>query len=439
MSQTKIPYDPSPISRDAGGGGGTSSYKQKHSAPVKRGNKSKLVGAIVIVALVVVALVGGYLLGGRLNKPGGGDQTLNLNYNVNTTSKDVSIPASKAKLSSVVIGNGGSDERGNSFSASNLPSYSELLSNTSNQGAGIIYSIDKQRGEAYIITCEHVVRGFSNTKPVFVCVYDSLTAMAAEVVGAVQSQDIAVLKISGDQLKSSKITAATLADSSYVAEGDKIFAVGNALMHGFSVQDGIISTPSISITAGETRNIRTIQINANINGGNSGGGLFNKNGELLGIVKAKSNDDINNGVFIEGTAYALPINRVVSIAQNIINNQGSNNIYYAPAGYTAVENKIIMHKDEETSVEYRFSEVVVSNISTSSDAYKNGNGLKNGDILKKVSFGGKTYDINTVYAFDDIKYLITQNMYVSYTVQRGNQTLTIGYNVEKVSYLQVQN
>ena len=435
MSQTKIPYDPSPISRDSGGGGG--SYKQKHSVssgvPTKR--KRSIVGGLVVLALLVVAIVGGYLLGGILNKPGG-SQTLNLNYDVKTDSEDISIPASKAKLSAVVIGSGGSDESGNSFSADNLPSYSQLLSNTSNQGAGVIYSIDKQRGEAYIITCEHVVRGF-DSQPVFVCVYDSLKALKAEVVGAVKSQDLAVLKISGEQLKSGKILAATLADSSYIAEGEKIFAVGNAIKNGFSVQDGIISAPSVHVTVGQTTNIRTIQLSAGINSGNSGGGFFNKNGELLGIVKAKA--DTFNGAPAQDIGYALPINRVASITQNIINNQGSDNIYYAPAGYAAKENRIIMHKDETTSVEYRLSEVVVSGISSSCDAYKGGNGLQNGDILKSVSFGGKTYSINTVYAFDDIKYLITRNMYVSYEVQRGGQTLTIGYNVDIVSTLQVDH
>ena len=130
---------------------------------------------------------------------------------------------------------------------------------------------------------------------------------------------IAVLKVSNsDIIKNSDARRVNIA-SSYTV-GETAIAIGNPEAEGFSITEGVVSVESEYFTMlgadNETEiTFRTIRVDTPINSGNSGGGLFNKNGELIGIVNAKIVDSE-----IENMGYAIPRDIVVNVAENIIYN-----------------------------------------------------------------------------------------------------------------------
>lgn len=178
----------------------------------------------------------------------------------------------------------------------------------SGAGSGVIISED-----GYILTCAHVVNGASN---ITVQLSDD-TEYTASIVGLDTSTDVAVLKIDATGL-----SAATLGDSDALAVGELAVAVGNPLgtLSG-TVTNGIISAVNRSVEV-ESNEMSLIQTDAAISPGNSGGGLFNGQGELIGIVNAKSGSTTDTGeaTNAEGLGFAIPINTAMDIAQDLIEN-----------------------------------------------------------------------------------------------------------------------
>ena len=170
---------------------------------------------------------------------------------------------------------------------------------TEGAGSGVILTED-----GYIVTNHHVIDGASTIK---VRLSNGQT-YTATLTGTDEKTDLAVVKINASDL-----TAAKLADSSSVRVGDFVIAIGNPLGElGGTVTEGIISAKDREITIdGEAMTL--LQTSAAVNPGNSGGGLFNLNGELVGVVNAKS-----SGEDIEGLAFAIPANTVKEITQELI-------------------------------------------------------------------------------------------------------------------------
>ena len=194
---------------------------------------------------------------------------------------------------------------------------------SSGAGSGVIISED-----GYILTCAHVVSGANSIN---VTTFDG-AEFTASVVGSYEDGDIAVLKIGAEGLQ-----AAVLGDSDNIQLAETVYAVGNpgGTLSG-SITDGSISatsrTISISIESSanpyglginnRTVSLDVLQTNAAVSPGNSGGGLFNAQGELIGIVNAKS-----SGENQEGLGFAIPVNTAQEIAVSLIN-EGS---YTAPS------------------------------------------------------------------------------------------------------------
>ncbi|MGM9952194.1 MAG: S1C family serine protease [Intestinibaculum porci] len=198
---------------------------------------------------------------------------------------------------------------------------------SSGAGSGVIMSSD-----GYIITNAHVVSGASKIK---VTTSNNKT-YTARLVGSYTKGDIAVLKIEATGLK-----AATFADSSKIKQGQVTYAVGNPEgTFANSITSGIVSAVSRKITISlsdddssssdsddnswfsqytsgrsqsSTTTLNVIQTDAAVSPGNSGGGLFNANGDLIGIVNAKSSDSDS-----EGLGFAIPANTAVKIAKQLI-------------------------------------------------------------------------------------------------------------------------
>lgn len=169
-------------------------------------------------------------------------------------------------------------------------------------GSGVIITED-----GYIITNHHVIDGANTVK---VTLRDGETTYDAQIIGSDKEQDIALLKVDATNLK-----YATFGDSSKLNVGDYVVAIGNPLGSlGGTVTDGIISALAREVTI-EGNNMTLLQTNAQISPGNSGGGLFNANGELVGIVNAK-----DSATEVEGIGFAIPINSVLDIINELKSN-----------------------------------------------------------------------------------------------------------------------
>lgn len=222
------------------------------------------------------------------------------------------------------------------FDVSSYPYYGSTVPYTSD-GSGIIYKLDREKGDAYIITNYHVVynsgevntSGFSDTINLYLYGMEhSQYVVPAKVIGGSMNYDIAVLKVEGSAvLKNSMATEAALADSEKVRVFDNVYVIGNPEGYGVSVTDGIISVESEALAMigadGRTSiSVRVMRTSAAINKGNSGGGLYSTDGKLIGIVNAKRTENNTDNI-----GYAIPINLVTKVANNILRNcDGKNNI-----------------------------------------------------------------------------------------------------------------
>ncbi len=172
---------------------------------------------------------------------------------------------------------------------------------SSGAGSGVILTQD-----GYIVTNHHVIED-ANSITVRTRSGDEYNA---SLVGSDEQSDLAVLKIDATGL-----TPAVLGDSTTLEVGDLAIAIGNPLGElGGSVTSGIISALDREMTIdGQTMTL--LQTDAAVNPGNSGGGLFNANGDLIGIVNAKS-----SGENVEGIGFAIPISTATDIIDELIAN-----------------------------------------------------------------------------------------------------------------------
>ena len=163
--------------------------------------------------------------------------------------------------------------------------------------------------DGYILTCAHVVSGASN---ITVSIGDK--DYPATLVGEDTTSDIAVVKVDATGL-----TPATVGNSDGLKVGQSVMAVGNPLGElGGTVTSGIVSALNRSVSIQSSSSVNTmslIQMDASVSPGNSGGGLFNMNGELIGIVNAKSSSSD-----AEGLGFAIPINDAIKVAQDLLEN-----------------------------------------------------------------------------------------------------------------------
>ena len=176
------------------------------------------------------------------------------------------------------------------------------------KGSGFIVTED-----GYILTNYHVIE---DSDAVTVAAYDG-SEYDAKIVGYDESNDIAVLKIEGENLK-----AVTLGDSDELRVGDEVIAIGNPLGElTFSMTKGYVSALNRSVQLSKNNSMKLIQTDCAINSGNSGGALFNMKGEVVGITNAKySSSSTSSSASIEGIGFAIPINTVGDIVASIIEN-----------------------------------------------------------------------------------------------------------------------
>lgn len=271
-------------------------------------------------------------------------------------------------------------------------------------GSGVFYRIDRENGDALVITNYHVVYNQASTTEnhvsddVSVYLYGAMTndqAIPATFLGGSMSYDIAVLKIeNSDALKTASATEVTFADSNDVTVGQEAIAIGNANGDGISATSGVVSVDSETIQlylSDDTTigSFRVLRVDTAINHGNSGGGLFDAEGKLIGIVNAKDVEDD-----VENMGYALPSNVVKYVTENIlyyaergqsegvkkcmlgvtVYENNAKGVYYADRGKTKIESDVTVLEQPatESSEEVKIEESAL--------VYGK---LQGGDVLKK--------------------------------------------------------
>lgn len=279
--------------------------KNPGGSPKKKGG-SGLSGKIVALALVC-ALVGGFI----------GAGVSGATTKVNKTSVQVS-DREVAQVQTVKV-DGKTQMSMSEVYASNVNSVVSInVSATTNYFGQTVQTAASGTGffiteDGYILTNHHVISDASSVK---VTLYNGET-YDAKVIGSDEDYDIAVLKID--------VTGATpvvLGDSSKVAIGESVAAVGNPLGElTFSLTTGVVSALDRPVTLSTGTTMNLIQTDCAINSGNSGGALFNLYGEVIGITNAKySSSGSSSEASIDNIGFAIPIDQVRSIFESIITN-----------------------------------------------------------------------------------------------------------------------
>ena len=180
-------------------------------------------------------------------------------------------------------------------------------------GTGFVVSTDGQ-----ILTNAHVVSESGMTASTVTVVFKGSgsdgTQIPATIVGSDESTDVALLKI--DPSQAPELVPVKLGDSSQVAVGEEVVAIGNPLGLDFSLSSGVVSATDRELQSPNGATITGgIQTDAAINPGNSGGPLFNADGEVIGINEQIDSQSGGN----EGIGFAVPINTAVSVMQQMQN------------------------------------------------------------------------------------------------------------------------
>ena len=269
---------------------------------------------------------------------------------------------------------------------------------TASAGSGFVLTKD-----GFIVTNYHVVKDADTVK---VTMYNG-DEYDAKYVGGDEDYDIAVIKVEAADLQ-----PVTLGNSDNLNVGDHVLAVGNPLGElTFSMSGGMVSCVNRAINVDGTP-FNMIQTDASINPGNSGGPLFNQYGEVVGIVSAKYSSYSSESV--EGLGFAIPINDVIAMIQDIMTNgYVTNKPYLGITGGTMTSQMAAQYRYDVTEGVFVYS---VEEGSAAAQA-----GLKMGDVILKVD----DTEIESMEDLTAVKKQYSAGDTVSLTIYREGQETTV--------------
>ena len=267
-------------------------------------------------------------------------------------------------------------------------------------GSGVIISDD-----GYIVTNNHVVEGVTGEDAVEVVTFTG-ESYIAKIIGTDVKTDLAVLKIDETDLP-----YASFIDSSELVMGEDVIAIGNPLGLGICCSNGIISALEKEIYINNVY-LTVLQTNAAVNAGNSGGGLFDLNGNIVGIVNAKKSANFSD-TSVEGMGYAIPSNTVQRIVKEIIEN-----------GY--VKDRAALGIKVYTGDSYYSSDgVIITEVIEGGSADRAG--LKPNDVITAID-GVEVYSYADLSKQLDSKYVGDK---VNITINRNGQTKDIEVTLQQ--------
>lgn len=296
---------------------------------------------------------------------------------------------------------------------------------SSSAGAGVIYKLNGNT--AYIITNYHVIYdsysgGYSKNIKVYLynlVLEDQL--IDATVVGASKDNDIAVIEATSDMFLEDTVKAVTVNTTAPVA-GQATFAIGTPSLYTFSVTSGIVSVESEYITTAYSANVRVYRTDTALNSGNSGGGMFNENGELMGISDAKSSDTTDDNV-----CYAIPTSLAVSVADNIIENGGKRFLLGVNMELSDIDTFVDADGIIRTAYTYTVSSV-------NSGAAATGK-IETGDVMVSVAINDEEgVIIDTSFKAQEYLMNARPGDTIKVTVLRNGETVTVSLTADETFF-----
>ncbi len=300
-------------------------------------------------------------------------------------------------------------------------------------GSGVIYQRDG--GDAFIITNYHVVysadslaeNGISDRIQVYLYgMTGSAQAIPATYVGGSMYYDIAVLRVEDSEiLRDSCAIAVTLGNSDTLQPGQRAIAVGNPEGGGLSVTSGIISVASENLTMTAADDVtsvtyRTIRVDTPINSGNSGGGLYDAEGKLIGVVNAKL---VSSSV--ENIGFAIPLSIVRGVTENIIDHcygKENQNVMRAMVGVQLQEKDVRMVYDEQSGLLSLAATVTIAGVTEGSAA----EGLfMTGDVLREMTIGENSVQVSRNHHLVDAMLYAREGDVVSFLIERNGERRTV--------------
>jgi serine protease Do len=329
------------------------------------------------------------------------------------------------------------------FSKTTSGGLSGIFGNTqteyySSAGSGVILELNKEAGNALIVTNYHVIYDAESDRggisdQVYLYAYgafngfhttpsDDITTdgrMRARYIGGAMDYDIALLAVEGsDIIKSGFYSKASVASSDEVSVGEKVFAIGNPDGAGIAVTEGVISVESEYITMASTDgtnrtvDYRVMRTDAAINGGNSGGALFNSDGELIGITNAK-----NVSSEVDNMGYALPTTQVKNLCQNILNN-GDGTVRVATLGVMVGITASQPYYDTEGKLKIRETFSIVETARLGASSYGK---FAVGDSFKAIKINdGEWIELTRRYQVNDTLLSVKKGDTVQFRVVDSN-------------------
>lgn len=356
----------------------------------KRKNKVIYLVIVLLIIMVFAALTIALNNIGLINFGNVGKKKAELNYTTTNTKQkegvyitDVSEVVEEVMPSIVSI-------TSKTLVSSGMYGPSFFNQNQYAEGAGSGIIISQTDDELLILTNNHVVEGAEALSVQFV----NGKSVDATIKGTSERKDVAVISVKMSNLEKEtleSIKIATIGDSTKLKVGNGIIAIGNALGYGQSVTTGVVSALEREVTVDNVKN-KMIQIDAAINGGNSGGALLNSAGEVVGINSVKySSSSSSSQASIEGMGFAIPISDIQKLIETLMNGKNDES-----GGTIGVEGYIIT--EQQSKYNNSPQGFYISKVVNDSGADKAG--LEMGNIITKIE--GK--DVTSMSDITDILY-----------------------------------
>lgn len=309
-ASTHKTYDASGMGNQSYTGYNTAQNTQPPQHKKKKKNAGKTVFAILVCICIVIASIG---VGTALSSKGNSTPvTDGSSQNTNTATGGAATPGvEQSPVSASEYSGSGSMTAEQVYAAvKDINVGVVVYSNNqkSGEGSGIIVGADATDTYTYILTAAHVISGNYSVQIQF----SDDTEIDAEIVGFDTKTDVGVLRV-----KKTGFKAATFGDSSKLAVGQTVYAIGNPGGSQFfgTFTDGKVTSIDrpVSTSSSSAYDLPCIQHNAAINPGNSGGALVNEYGQVIGLNSSKI-----AATDYEGMGFSVPINTVLTIYNDIV-------------------------------------------------------------------------------------------------------------------------
>ena len=290
-------------------------------------------------------------------------------------------------------------------------------------------------GKTYIITNHHVIEDENLadkiSQEIYIFPFGAKYGLTATCIGASESIDVAILMVDTQALLELNEYCYAPAIAEDRVLGDTAIAVGNPENQGMTITSGRVSLEYKYIGVEDSSYDRVVfGLDTPINSGNSGGGIFNLNGELIGIADAKMIEFIdtenNSTDNLDNMGYALPIELVEALAENILDQYNTNPTYtQAKKIKLGITIEVIdSHAVKDAKgITKTTTDVSIKSISTTDLAYTKF-GLRQNDILNEIIINGTSYPVNYIFDFDTYLLYVRAGDTVKFKYTRGDVTYT---------------